>query len=268
MREKTFVRELSTLTVDIFDVSLGSLGEMIASPQAQLVVKAKCRQCGCELETIAINTPFVACDACIAKHRKDERTKRHREFWEGLCPASYRDTDIARADFPAAIWQEVKAEYDAKPDQSWFLYGPTGAAKTRLAMLLMKRALHRKDLNVQVIWPERLAGLTRTSFNEGESYFDRMAKVGMLLLDDALLTSCRESKLIDAVKMLIDARMRANLPTIITSQIGTEEDLAGGKEYGEAKPADLERIKALLRRIRETFRIVPFAKAEEGQGSF
>ncbi len=265
MRERTEPRELAVLTVDIFDVSLRCLGDVIASPESQRVVTTPCRQCGCDVETIAINAPFVACDPCLAKHKKDERTKRHRDYWESVCPASYRDTDPKRKDFPLAIWQTIKADYDAQPEQSWFLYGPTGSAKTRTAMLLMLRALHRKDIPVQAIWPEKLAMLNRQSFNDGESYFDRMAKVGMLLLDDALLTACRESKLIDAVKMLLDARMRAKLPTIITSQIGNEDDLAGGKEFGDAKTADLERIKALLRRVRESCRIVSFAKVETGK---
>ncbi len=258
MRERTHPRELGSLTVDIFDVSLNCLSDVIFSPQAQKVVKAPCRQCGCEVQTIAINSPFVACDPCIEKHKKDERTNRHREYWEKICPERYRNTDVKHAAFPKAIWETIKTDYDQHPKQSWFLYGPTGSAKTRTAMLLMKRALHRHDAQVHAIWPEKLAMLLKQSYDERESYFDRMAKMPVLLLDDALLTACRESKLMDAIKLLFDARMRAELPTIFTSQIGNEEDLAGGKEYGEAKAADLERIKALLRRLKEECKIVPF----------
>jgi hypothetical protein len=243
-----------------------TLAELVQLPEANEVITTKCNQCGEVLTCRRIVAPFVACDSCIKNAKDAAALERHRKHWERVCPDLYRKTDTKHADFPASVWAGIKASYDADSRQSFFFYGPSGSAKTRTAMLLLKRALLRQDCHVEVIWPEKLNRLTERAFDGGETYFDRMAKVGLLLLDDALLTACREPKLMDALKLLIDARMRSELPTVVTSQIGSEDDLKDGKEYGEAKAADLERIKALLRRLREKFRVVSFAKAEPKEG--
>lgn len=247
-----------------------TLAALIHLPEANEIVTAECNHCKEPIQCRRVVAPFVACDRCIKKASDDAAMERHRKHWERTCPDLYRKTDTTHPEFPKAIWQGIKTEYDANPGQSFFFFGPSGSAKTRTAMLLLKRALIRKNVEVAVIWPEKLSNLTQRAFDNSETYFDRMAKVGLLLLDDALLTACREAKLMDALKMLVDARMRAELPTIITSQIGTEEELTQGKEYGEAKGADIERVKALLRRLREKSRVISFAKvvATESEGSF
>lgn len=247
-----------------------TLSALMTLPEANEIIEAQCNHCETAIRCRRIVAPFVACDECIKKAKDDEALERHRKHWERTCPELYRKTDTKHADFPVSIWQGIKAEYDKNPGQSFFFFGPSGSAKTRTAMLLLKRALIRRDVEIAVIWPEKLPNLAQRSFDNAETYFDRMAKVGLLLLDDSLLTACREPKLMDALKMLVDARMRGELPTIITSQIGSEEELTQGKEYGEAKGADIERVKALLRRLREKCRVVSFAKVEATKeaGSF
>lgn len=196
-----------------------------------------------------------ACDACRSKAEKDDRNAKARKYWEKVCPPLYRETDVNHADFPKAALDEILA---LDPTQSLFLYGPTGSCKTRTAMRVIRSHVIRGQ-SVSVIWPHQLRTLQQGYDN---SRFEDAENVDVLLLDDALLTACRESRLVDTVKMLVDARMMKMKRTIITSQIGTEDDLKDGKEFGEAKASDLERIRALLRRLREKFKIVPLVKAE------
>ena len=46
-------------------------------------------------------------------------------------------------------------------------------------------------------------------------------------------------------------------------EVGTEKEIAEGKEFGEAKDADLERIRAILRRLRDSCQVVSFASGED-----
>ena len=191
---------------------------------------------------------------------EDEAAKgRAKKHWEKVCPKGFRDTDKAHAGFPKLQLAQLK---DWIGEESLFLYGPTGMGKTRLALLMIRRAM-MKNKWVGVLWPEKLRSLTQGFDN---TTFDHYAAYDVLLMDDPLLTACRESKLVDAVKMLVDVRMREKRPTIFTSQIGTEEELSDGKEFKEAKAADMERIKATLRRIKDSCKVITFAKAVPADG--
>jgi DNA replication protein DnaC len=263
------IRELSSCPVDLLGCSVGQLPALIADPHSQEVVTVKCNdgrhrraRCDTDITCTHIVSVFVACDACREKAISDEANERHRKYWEAVCPERYRLTDLNHADFPKAIYGDCRKLMADNPSQSFFLYGPTGTCKTRLGMMLLKRALHA-DNRVGVLWPEKLATI-KESFGETRT-FDRYADYDTLLMDDTLLTACREPKLTEALKQLIDVRMRHNRPFIITSQIG-EEGFKSGKEYGELKDADIERIDALIRRLREECRVVSFAKPEPKAG--
>lgn len=238
------------------DMNCHVLTEFVNLPACNEVILAKCNHCDVQLETRRMNAPFVACDACIERIATAEKMNANRAIWEKVCPASFRETNQKHKDFPAAIYADLKK--NVGPKQSLFCFGPTGSGKTRVGMLLLKRALLRGE-RVGVLWPEKLHLLTKGYDN---SMFDKYAEYDALLMDDTLLTACRESKLLDAVKMLLDIRMREERMTIFTSQIGSEEELASGKNFGEAKPADLERIKAIIRRLRESCTVISFAKVE------
>lgn len=255
-------REIERCLVDIFDVPLGQLNAIIQAPYSQELVDAECNHCKATLTCERIKSPFIACDSCIEKHLEAEKDGRQKKYWEHVCPERFRSTDQTFKDWPAAIWRTVRTEQNANPKRSFFLYGPTGTCKTRMGMLLLKYAL-RDDRRVGVLWPEKLRTLSQGFDN---SAFDRYAEYDVLLLDDVLLTAVRESKLMDALKQLIDVRMRHERPFIITSQIGSEDDLKDGKEFGDAKAADVERIKALLRRLREDCLVVPFAQPKPAEG--
>lgn len=262
------VQHVSALPLEPFGgIAVGQLRSLFEDPYSQEVIETKCNHCDTVLRCARIVAPFVACDPCIAKHNENEALERHRKLWEHVCPERFRSTDVKHAEFPAAIFADLKTGMKEKPNQSLFLYGPTGSGKTRVAMLLLKLHLHWWNRRVGVLWPEKVRTLSQGYEN---TTFDLYAGYEVLLMDDCLLTACRESKQVDALKQLVDVRMRHERPFIITSQIGTEEDLKDGKEFGDAKTADIERIKALLRRLREDCRVVSFATVEPkvGEASF
>jgi hypothetical protein len=252
-------------------VSIGDITEVQAFASILNVrnggdmLDAACPHCGkvvpCARVVLTVSAESWGCDECRDAAQKRHDTERIKKLWDKICPELYRKTDPNHPEFPKAIYDDVRK---GDPLQSLFLYGPTGSCKTRVGMRLLRSHLISGH-SVSVIWPHQLRTLTQGYDN---SAFEACLGVDVLLLDDALLTACRESKLVDCVKMLVDARMMRERRTIITSQIGSEDDIAKGKEFGEAKSADVERIKALLRRLREKFRVVPFIKAKAGQGAF
>ncbi len=240
-------------------MNVHTLAALTKHPLANEMVRVKCNHCPTTFECRRIVAPFVACDACIEKATHDEKMKLHQRYWEHVCPERFRKTDPKHKDFPLAVFKDLRKE---DPKKSLFLYGPTGTCKTRVGMLLLQHHLVR-DQRVGVLWPEKLRSLVQGFDN---STFDQYANYDVLLMDDVLLSACRESKLVDVVKQLIDVRMRHERPFIITSQIGQEDELKEGKEFGEAKSADLERIKAVLRRLREECKVVSFATAKPAEG--
>ncbi len=258
---------IADVRLDLFgDCMVKNLAMTMDLPENQELVTVQChageRQhpdgtlkrpiCTTMIETTRFNSAFVACEACIARHHREEKQKMYGDYWESICPASFRKTDTTHTDFPRAIYADLKA---GDPKQSLFLFGPTGSSKTRVGVLMLKRALLR-GRRVGILWPEKLHLLGKGYDN---SLFDKYAEYDDLLMDDSLLTACRESKLLDSVKMLLDVRMREERPTIFTSQIGSEDEIASAKEFGEAKSADLERIKAIIRRLKEFCVVKNFA---------
>lgn len=215
--------------------------------------------CATLVECAAIVSPFVACDVCIARELKDQNDKRNAEYWEHVCPEKYRKTDTKFAGFPTEIYRRLKEEFVGK---GLFLFGPSDMFKTRVGMLMLKRAL-LEGKRVQVLWPDDIQSL-RQGF---DSSMDRFAGYDMLLLDDPLLAVSKEPKLIEVLRQLIDIRVRHERPFIVTSQIGHEDELVKAQAYGEAKGADVERIKSLLKRFRQDCEIVSFAQAVPVAGS-
>lgn len=249
--------------MDYIGCSMDVFSLMMEQPDSNNLVSIRCRYCGEPIQCRYVMSPFVSCDKCIEDVLYKQRIEFYREYWERVCPINYRETNVHfkadrpdQSDFPLAIWEEYRLIDKAKPGQNFFLYGPSGTGKTRVAFLLLKAALLRGN-RVGVLWPEKLSTL-KTSFKT--DVFDHYANYDVLLLDDALLTACKESDMVDSLKMIVDVRMREKRPMIFTSQIG-ETGVQDGKQYGEVKSSDLERIAALMRRLREACTVISFAKA-------
>jgi DNA replication protein DnaC len=264
------ITTLSAAQCEPFGVQIAQLASLIDHPESNELVSIVCNdgrhtraRCETMIECRKIVSPFVACDPCIAKAAQDAATKMHKDYWESICPAQFRKTDVTRQDFPLAIYKEAKA---IDPTKSLFLYGPSDTGKTRVAMLLLKRRLHLGK-RVGILWPEKVSTL-KTGYDD--SQLEKYAAYDVLLMDDTLLAASRDSKLIENIRQLIDMRLRAERPFIFTSQIGSEDDLVKGSAFGDAKAADVERVKSLLKRLRSDCQIIPFAQAvpEDGEKPF
>jgi DNA replication protein DnaC len=259
------VEPLGSCNADTFNCSISQFAEVLRSPEANEIVTVKCSRpdCNTMCECTRFIANFVGCDECREQFLHEEGMKKARTYWEKICPVKFRESDINRTDFPKAIWLKAKKDFlEGGCKKSQFLIGPTGSAKTRIAFLMLKHAL-LKGFNIGVLWPEDLPRLNTAFKSEN---FERFATIGVLLVDDGLLSACRDSKQTDYLKMLIDVRMRNSLTTIFTSQVGANAFMAGNKEYGDLQDADIQRIDAIMRRLREDCDIVTFKSPKLGQG--
>jgi len=240
-------------------VSIIGLAQLVNPDHpANEMVDTECSQrCGRRFMCRKFFAPLTACDECRAKHAKDDALERAKVYWESICPAAFRDTDKNHKDFPKAQYEATR-EYKGK--ESLLLFGPSRSGKTRLAMVLLKRCLVRYGLHVGVLWPERLKSVK--GMRDTLEFVEKWAKYDVLLLDDALLSGAHDERVTDCLKDTLDTRMRHNRHHIITSQIGSEDYEEAGNKFGNATKADSERIKALLARVRETSRVVPFVPVE------
>lgn len=254
----TGIVQMGDCQVDIFGCSMKKLVKLLSSPEANEIVDTKCNHCGKPLRCMRVIQNVVACDACREKNDHDNRMRKCADYWEHVCPEGFRNTDDKYPGFPAAAYRDALTKIKADDwKKSVFLFGPTGSGKTRVAFLILKQTLVQTGKSVGVLWPEEIAGL-KTHFDS--SKFDRFAKYEALLFDDSLLTACREPKLLDTIKQLVDVRMRHNRVNIFTSQIAAD-GVKQGKDFGKADSTDLERIEALFRRISDTSIVVNLGTA-------
>lgn len=206
---------------------------------------------------------LTVCDDCRNAALHDMHIAKAKGYWESICPSSYRDTDKKHAQFPTGIFSTMS---DYKGQESLFLYGPSGSGKTRCAMLLLKRCLLANQ-HVGCLWPEELKHAAH-SFNDRLRYLRQYARYDLLLLDDALLTGAQDEKMASFLVDLIDMLMRSKHRFIITSQIGGDDYTDQAKKSDRTTKVDMDRIDALLRRIRQSCKVVPFvsvtAPAAEG----
>jgi DNA replication protein DnaC len=183
--------------------------------------------------------------------------EKAKAYWEAICPPQFRDHKKDHPKFPKAQYLATK---DYLGGESLLLFGPTGSGKTSLAMWLAKRCLVRCNMHVGVLWPEQLKAVKGQ--REILQWVEKWGRYDLLVLDDALLTGAQDERITDALKDLLDYRMRYNRPNILSSQIGGEEYKAQADKFENVTAADLKRVDALLRRLRETCRVVSFAEAK------
>lgn len=234
----------------LFGVPLAQLSDFVNCEVSQERISAVCRHCGKPIDCARVVSPFVSCEPCIARIKQEQLEDQAAAYWQRVCPAQFLATNTGHKDFPREIWQRIR---NMPLGQSLFLLGPTGTGKTRVAMLRLKQAAVSGN-SIKVIWPEQLEafrGYTAEARYESITGFDHV------LLDDCLMTACREARLADSLKHIIDVLMRHARPFIITSQIGSEEFMSGNS-YGDLKDADRERGAAIMRRLREICTVVKF----------
>lgn len=221
---------------------------------ANELVEADCAQgCGTKLTVRRFWATITSCDACIAKAQKTDALERAKSYWESICPVAFRDTDRTHRDWPHAQYAATK---DFVGKESLLFYGPSRSGKTRLGMWILRRCLVRHGMHVAVLWPERLKSVK--GLRDTLEFIEKWGKPQLLLMDDALLSGAHDERVTDALKDLIDYRMRHNRHHIITSQIGSEDYKQQADKFDNMTKADEQRVDALLKRVKETSRVIPF----------
>jgi len=240
-------------------IALGDFAQMRHQPQceAMQLVEHECSQgCGTKLLTAAFFAPLTCCEPCKAKALEEDRIAKARLYWEATCPPSFRDTDTNHPSWPKA---QYAATRNWKGEESLLLYGPTGVGKTRLAMWLIKRCLLQNNSHVGVIWPYELKAVRHE--REIINWVKKWGRYDVLLLDDPL-QGAADSRITDALKDLIAYRQDWKRPCIFTSQIGGDDYEQQAAKFGKETNADKEVIAALMRRIRETCKVISFTEAK------
>jgi DNA replication protein DnaC len=246
------------LPENLCGITMDQLAAVARDPQSEAMkmVEAECSQgCGAKFTCVQVFAALTACEECRRKADEADALERAKKHWENLCPSGLRDTRTAHEDFPRAQYQQLKPWAG---ESSLFFYGDTRSGKTRLALLMLKRALLRRKY-VGVLWPEDFESMKNS--RDAASELKRYGTYDVLLLDDILLTGARDERLSGWLKNLLDYMIRHGRKWIVTSQIGGDDYKEQARKFGDIDKSDEKRIEALLGRLRENSQVVPFVKA-------
>lgn len=198
------------------------------------------------------------CPACAEIEAKEnaERVRQaaaikltgsHDTDWAAICPAIFRDTELAKLPCPSALQDLVKWKYGPT---GLVLHGASGKGKSRCAWLLLETQF-KAGKKFKVL--DSMAGLKYASkFSESaakvESWIEDLIATDILFMDDVF-----KNKLTDSFEgvifTLLDQRIQRALPTILTSN-DTGKTLAGRMTEDRAEP--------LVRRMREHSQMIHF----------
>lgn len=189
--------------------------------------------------------PLTACDDCRAAWEERDRMDKARAYWQKVCRPAYRDTDRTHADFPKAQYASLSKWHG---ESSLFLHGPKRTGKTRVAMMMAKRALLR-GYTVGVLYPDVLDRINPQSFDK-ENPVETWGRFDVLVLDDALLTA-KTVRLAGFLKHLVGYIMEHNRRFILTSQVSGNDYVEHINRDDKASHVDSDTAEALIGRIRE-----------------
>ena len=149
-------------------VSIGEMPEVkafaavLAIPNGQDWEAGECNRCRAQMQVRRVGSwvvcpESVACEACIQRHRDEERLRHHQQYWEHVCPEQFRTTDKAPQGLPGG---PVRRAQEERPEAVPVLLRPHRHRQDQgVAMLdAEKRALLR-DQRVGVLWPGKLGTL-------------------------------------------------------------------------------------------------------------
>jgi DNA replication protein DnaC len=182
-------------------------------------------------------------DTCAIAALSEEQRIAAEEWWQNVCPAIYRATDVARLPRQKQSREVLRWQRGKEPNTGLLAFGPSGAGKTRSMFLLMRR-LKEEGLNVRIVraaefarevvercQPDGIGGLAH--------YVRELAKVHALFLDDldkARFTPRVESELFE----LIEARTSSDRPLFVTTN-ASQAQLAA-RLSPETGPAIVRRL--------------------------
>lgn len=223
-------------------------------PKAQAFAYSRCQRCKSEFEyqpIMLLGREWFQpkhCPDCLpvaaaereAEAMREQVAKENAE-WEQLCPPLYRDTDPARLAIVQATIEKVMG-WQAN-SQGIGLAGSSGAGKTRLMFLLLRR-LHFSGVRCKAITAKRFEKWCHRMFDKDDDARNQIASthnIPVLFIDDIgkeKYTERVESEFYD----LIEHRTSHLLPILWTAN-------ATGEQLAQMMGAD--RGIPIVRRLRE-----------------
>ena len=200
-----------------------------------------CGNCHSEKECIltkpdgTTKTVHCACKCSVAQHEKENEEKRKRDRMQyldsmrrtGFPDAEMREWTFAKSDHADQrnenIARRYVANFDAMREQGTglLLCGQVGTGKSFLAAAIANELISQGTPCLMTNF-SRLISRISEKFGGDQKYLDDLSRFDLLIIDD--LGAERDSDFTwEKVMNVIDARYRAGLPLIITTNLGSKD---------------------------------------------
>ena len=182
-----------------------------------------------------IRKPPCLCKCAVEAREREDEARRQREFADNVKryrSIGFPESEMAKWNFSADDGSNPKmsaamqnyvehfAEF-RKQGKGLLLFGNVGTGKTFLAACVAN-ALIDKGVPCLVTNFARIANTVQGLFEGRQEYYDSLNKFPLLVLDD--LSAERKTEYMQEIVFnVIDARYRAKLPLIITTNLTREE---------------------------------------------
>lgn len=195
-------------------------------------------------------TVHCACECSVAQNRREAEEKRKRDrmqYLDGMRRTGFPDAEMREWTFDKSdhtdpknenIARKYVANFDAMREQGTglLLCGPVGTGKSFLAACIANELIGQGTPCLMTNF-SRLISRISEKFGGDQKYLDNLNRFDLLIIDD--LGAERDTEFTwEKVMNVIDARYRAGLPLIITTNLMSQELYA---------PSDIRRQRVFSR---------------------
>lgn len=205
-------------------------------------IKKRCKGCGEEFEAFVQDH----CDSCFERLRKAQEAREREDrircrldsFWN-MIPEEFKNTDLSRVPNPSKAKEAL--QHDWTSGRSMLIYGVSGSAKTRVAILCLEQAI-KQGRTVEFVDEFRLHAIALKPY-DNDDWIKRACYAGVIVLDDLGNQPITEAVEF-VVWQIIKTRKNKLLPIIITTQYSGNSLLDRFRSH--------ERGHAIMRRLKES----------------
>lgn len=180
-------------------------------------------------------TVHCACNCSVAQHEKEDEEKRKRDRMQyldsmrrtGFPDAEMREWTFAKSDHTDQRNENIARRYVAnfdtmrKQGTGLLLCGQVGTGKSFLAAAIANELISQGTPCLMTNF-SRIISRVSEKFGGDQKYLDDLNRFDLLIIDD--LGAERDSDFTwEKVMNVIDARYRAGLPLIITTNLGPKD---------------------------------------------